>query len=40
MSKADFHALVYYNDPAKIDPEVTTVLDQLLEVMQLAKPAR
>ena len=23
-----------------IDPEVTTVLDQLLEVMQLAKPAR
>ncbi|HEY1933936.1 MAG TPA: AAA family ATPase [Acetobacteraceae bacterium] len=39
MSKADFHSLVEYNTLTSIDPEVTEVLDRLLEVMQRAKPA-
>ena len=39
MAKADFHALVPFNDPSWIDPEVTQVLDRLVAVVRTARPA-
>ncbi len=34
MNKADFHELVAFLDPAKIDPEVTEVLDRITEILR------
>jgi hypothetical protein len=40
MAKADFHDLVQYLEPSEINPEVTEVLDRLLETVNRATPPR
>ena len=38
MGKTNYHTLVQYLSPEQIDPEVTEVLDAILEVAQRAGP--
>jgi hypothetical protein len=38
MAKTDYHKLVQYVPAGQIDPEITRVLDQIVEVADQAKP--
>jgi hypothetical protein len=40
MRKTDYHILSRYVSEDQIDPEVSTVLDEILEVANKAKPVQ